>query len=197
MNFRMATGAADGAAGGKQSKFNIKWELRMIPAQAREAYRRSETQGTTLPQEKLIHLLYERTLKHLRCAGEGIDEQNPQKRGENLGKAIAFVTELNASLDMEKGGEAAVFLRGLYEAILVELSRVSVTNDMEVIKRTCRYLTTLKDIWEQTAMQETAVVTRDARSVQQGAEVQRQAIVQKFPLPAVMEREVKGLSVSV
>jgi flagellar protein FliS len=169
----------------------------MIPAQVRDAYRKSETQSKNIPPEKLIHLLYERALKHLCCAGEGIDEQNPQKRGENLGKAIAFVTELNASLDMEKGGEAAVFLRGLYEAMLVELSKVSVTNDIQVIKRTCRYLKTLKDIWEQTAMQETAIVTRDARSVQQGAEAPRQAIVQKFPLPAVMEREVKRLSVSV
>ena len=124
-------------------------------------------------------------------------EKNPRKRGEHLGKAIAFVTELNASLDLEKGGEAAIFLRGLYQAILVELSKVSVTNDVEVIKRTCRYLQRLKDIWEQTVMQETAVVTREARSVPQGAEAQRQALAQKFPLPAAMEREVKGLSVSI
>jgi len=55
----------------------------------------------------------------------------------------------------------------------------------------------LKESWEQTAMQETAVVMREARSVQQGSEAQRQAIVQKFPLPAAMERDVKGLSVSV
>jgi flagellar protein FliS len=147
--------------------------------------------------EKLIHLLYERALQHLHYAGEGIEEQNPQKRGENLGKAITFVTELNASLDMEKGGEVAVFLRGLYEAILVELSKVSATNDIEVIKRACRYLKTLKDIWEQTVMKETAVVMQEARSVPQGSERQQQAMVQKFPLPAAMERGVKRLSVSV
>jgi flagellar protein FliS len=169
----------------------------MIPAHARDAYRKAETQGQNIPPEKLIHLLYERALKHLRCAGEGIDERNPQKRGEHLGKAIAFVTELNASLDMEKGGEAAVFLRGLYEAILVELAKVSVTNDMEIIKRTCRYLETLKDSWEQTAMQKTTVGTREARPVPQASEAQQRVTAQKFPLPAAMEREVKGLSVSV
>jgi flagellar protein FliS len=170
----------------------------MIPAQARDAYRKSATQVRNIPPEKLIHLLYERALQHLHCAGEGIEEQDPQKRGEHLGKAIALVTELNASLDLEKGGETAVFLRGLYEAILVELSKVSVTNDMGTIARTCRYLQTLKDIWEQTVMQATAVVvTREARSVPQGSEVQRQALVQKFPLPATIGREVKRLSVSV
>ena len=169
----------------------------MIPAQARDAYRRSAIQSRNMSPEKLIHLLYERALQHLHCAEEGIDEQNPQKRGENLGKAIACVTELNASLDMEKGGEVAVFLRGLYEAILVELSKVSVTNDMEIIKRACRYLKTLKDIWEQTVMKETAAVTAEARSVPQGSEPPRQAMVQKFPLPAAMERGVKRLSVSV
>ena len=169
----------------------------MISAQARDAYRKSDTQGKNIPPAKLIHLLYERVLKHLRLAGEGLDEQNPQKRGENLGKAIAIVAELNASVDMEKGGEAAVFLRGLYEAILVELPKVSVSNDLEVIERASRYLQKLKDIWEQTAMQETAVVTRAARSEHERAKAQRQAVGQKFPLPAPMEREVKGLSVSV
>jgi flagellar secretion chaperone FliS len=169
----------------------------MIPAQARDAYRRSETQGRNISPEKLIHLLYERALKHLHYAGEGMGEKNPRKRGEHLGKAIAFVTELNASLDLEKGGEAAIFLRGLYQAILVELSKVSVTNDVEVIKRTCRYLQRLKDIWEQTVMQQTTVVTPEMRSVQQGAEAQRQPIAQKFPPSAARERDVKGLSVSV
>jgi flagellar secretion chaperone FliS len=169
----------------------------MIPAQAREAYRRSETQGRNIAPAKLIHLLYEHALKHLYCAAEGIDEQNPQKRGESLGKAIAFISELNASLDLEKGGEVAVFLRGLYEAILVELSKVSVTNDVETIKQTCRYLTTLKESWEQTAMQETAVVRQEAQSVQQGSEAPRQGIVRQFPLPVATERAAKRLSMSV
>ena len=169
----------------------------MIPAQVREAYRRSETQGRNMAPEKLIHLLYEHALKHLYCAKEGIDEQNPQKRGENLGKAIAFISELNASLDLAKGGEVAVFLRGLYEAILVELSKVSVTNDVEIIKQTYRYLTTLKDSWEQTAMQETALVRQDAQAVQQGSEAPRQVIVQQFPLPVTTERAAQRLSVSV
>ncbi len=169
----------------------------MLQAQAQNAYRRAAIQEQNIPPEKLIYLLYERVLKHLRWAGEGIDEQNPQKRGENLGKAIAIVAELNASLDMETAGEAAVFLRGLYVAILVELPKVSVSNDLEVLKRASRYLQKLKDIWEQTAMQETAVVTRAARSEHERAKAQRQAVGQKFPLSAPMEREVKGLSMSV
>jgi flagellar protein FliS len=169
----------------------------MIPAQARDAYRRSETQGKNMPPETLIQLLYERVLKHLRWVGEGIDEKNPRKRGENLGKAIAIVTELNASLDMGKGGEAAAFLRGLYEAILVELPKVAITHDIEVIKRTYRYLKRLKDIWEQTAIQGTAGGARGARSAPRGPEAQRQATMQKSPLPAAMERKPKRLSVSI
>jgi flagellar protein FliS len=169
----------------------------MIASQARDAYRRAETQSTNMPQEKLIHLLYERALLHLRCAEEGIDERNPQKRGENLGKAIAFVTELSASLDMAKGGETAVFLRGLYEAMLLELSKVSVTNDIGVIKRAYGYLQTLKEGWEQTVMKPTAPVAQETRAVPQAAEAPRQVLTQKFPPPAAMTRDVKGLSVSV
>jgi hypothetical protein len=69
---------------------------------------------------------------------------------------------------------------------------------MQVIKRTYQYLKTLQESWEQTAMQDTAVVTRPAAPpVQPGAEAQRQAIGQKFPRPAAIERDVRGLSVSV
>jgi flagellar protein FliS len=169
----------------------------MIPAQAQDAYRRSATQGQNIPPEKLIHLLYDQALKHLRWAGEGIEAKDPRKRGENLGKVIAIVTELNASLDMDKGGEAAVFLRGLYEAILVELPKVAVTNDLEIVKRTYRYVRRLKDIWEQTAMQETAVVARETRSGQPGTKAQRPANVQKSPFAAPVEQEGKRLSLSV
>jgi flagellar protein FliS len=169
----------------------------MIPAHARNAYIRSEAQGKDIAPEQLIHLLYERALKHLQCAAEGIVECNPQKRGENLGKAIAFVSELNASLDLEKGGEVAEFLRGLYEAILLELSKVSLTNDREIIERACRYLTALKDSWERTVMPAASGVTHQAQVSTQAPEAPRRAVVQKFPLPAAREPEGKRLSVSV
>lgn len=125
----------------------------MTSAQARNAYRQTEKMGTIHPV-KLIHLMYERILAHLDLVVAGIDEKNALKRGENLGKAIAIITELNASIKKEDDSEAASFLRGLYTAILVELPKVSVNNDREIAVKTKTYMRRLMEIWEQTAMRE-------------------------------------------
>ena len=45
-----------------------------------------------------------------------------------------------------------VFLQGLYQAMLVELSKVAVTHDVKVLDLAFRYLERLKQIWEQDVM---------------------------------------------
>lgn len=125
----------------------------MVSSKVRNAYRQNEAQAKIHPV-KLIHLMYERTLTHLDLAQEALNKKDPRGRGENLGKVIALITELNASIRVEDDSEAAQFLRGLYAAILVELPKVSITNDAQILKRTSNYIQRLKEIWEQTAMQE-------------------------------------------
>ncbi|MFH1019044.1 MAG: flagellar export chaperone FliS [Pseudomonadota bacterium] len=128
----------------------------MVGQKVLDAYRTTEKQAEIQPV-KLIHMLYERVLVHLELAEEGIREQTPKKRGENLGKAIAIITELQASIGSEDHSEAAQFLRGLYGAILVELPRVSVAQDVKVLRQARTYLERLKGIWEETAMREADV----------------------------------------
>lgn len=125
----------------------------MVGQKALDAYRTTEKQAEIQPV-KLIHMLYERVLTHLELAEEGIREQAPKKRGENLGKAIAIITELQASIKSEDHSEAAQFLRGLYGAILVELPRISVSQDVKMLRQARTYLERLKGIWEETAMRE-------------------------------------------
>ena len=125
----------------------------MNSAQARNAYRQSESQSKIHPV-KLIHLMYERTLVHLDRAIIGIEKNNPQLRGENLGKAIAIIAELNASVKEDDNSEVALFLRGLYNAILVELPKAGANNDAQIVRQTVNYITRLKEIWEETAMAE-------------------------------------------
>ncbi|MBU0676264.1 MAG: flagellar export chaperone FliS [Proteobacteria bacterium] len=125
----------------------------MAPNQVLNAYRRSEMQSAVHPV-KLIHMLFERVLIHLEEVSEGIREGNAKRRGENLGKAIAIVTELAASIKSSDQSEAAAFLRGLYTAILTELPRVSLDNDEKIVGKAYSYLKRLKEIWEETAMDE-------------------------------------------
>jgi flagellar protein FliS len=125
----------------------------MVMKNVRDAYQKTEAQSRIHPV-KLIHLLYSRVLTHLELAEEAILKNEPRKRGENLGKAIAIVAELHASVDPEDTSEAAAFLRGLYEAILGELPKVGASKDVEVLRRAHGYLARLKEIWEQEAMRD-------------------------------------------
>jgi flagellar protein FliS len=123
----------------------------MNTAKARSAYQKSEAQAQIHPV-KLIHLLYERVLVHLELAEQGIIAKDAKARGENLSKAIAIISELNASIKDADDSDAAGFLRGLYSAILMELPKVGLTQDTETVRQAHRYLTRLRDIWESTAM---------------------------------------------
>ncbi len=125
----------------------------MKAAQARSAYQQTEAQAKIHPV-RLIQLMYERLLAHLEVAEEGMLQNDAKKRGENLSRAIALVTELNASIKEDDESEAAGFLRGLYSAILAELPKAAVTNDVEIVRTSAKYIQRLQEIWGETAVLE-------------------------------------------
>lgn len=102
--------------------------------------------------EQLILILFKGALERIRLTGEGIEENNIKKRGENLSKAIAIISELNSSINTTMNDESTQFLRGLYNAILAELPKVSITNDKTILLRTHAYISKLKEIWENDVM---------------------------------------------
>lgn len=115
-----------------------------------DTYRSSHIEG--MDPKRLILMLYDGALKHIRIAKEGIDQGDVQKRGENLGRVIAIVSELNACLDTRIQDDSVEFLRGLYTAILVELPKVSIQNDVKILDRSYSYIARLRDIWEKNVM---------------------------------------------
>lgn len=115
-----------------------------------DMYRNNHYEG--MDPKRLILLLYDGALKFLRLTREGIEENDIRKRGENLGRVIAIVSELNASLDVTIQDESVTFLSGLYAAILTELPKVSLNNDVEIVNRSYAYIAKLKEIWEKDVM---------------------------------------------
>lgn len=141
----------------------------MNTAKVRNAYQRSESQAQIHPV-KLIHLLYERVLLHLELAEQAVIEHEVKARGENLSKAIAIISELNASIELTDTSDAAEFLQGLYAAILLELPKVAITSDVEIIRQSHRYLSRLLEIWQATAMEEAGLneCQQDAPTLAEG-----------------------------
>ncbi|MEW6500504.1 MAG: flagellar export chaperone FliS [Thermodesulfobacteriota bacterium] len=167
----------------------------MVVNHALDAYRQVEKQASIHPV-KLIHMMYERVLTHLEYAEAAIREGSPRKRGENLGRAIALVTELNAAIKPEDESEAAEFLRGLYSAMLVELPKVSISNDPMVLRRAAGYIRELKKIWEETALVESGLAGGQQRPAAVAADEAMPAEEKMKPGPAASVA-VSGVSVSI
>ncbi len=136
----------------------------MKAEKVRNAYQQTEALSKIHPV-KLIQLMYERLLVHLDLAENAMLKEDAKGRGENLGRAIALVTELYASILDDDESEAAGFLKGLYTSILTELPKAAITNDIEVIRTTIRYVARLKEIWAETAMVEAGLEKESPRSI--------------------------------
>lgn len=184
----------------------------MNAARVRSAYRKSESQAEIHPV-KLIHLMYERVLVHLELAEQGLLAKDIKLRGENLSKAIAIITELNVAIKDDDNSEVAGFLRGLYSSILMELPKVGVSHDVEIIRQSKRYVRKLKDIWESTAMKEAgfgqgadgegvkanADLLKAQATMGSGEDVKQNYEVRgRFkPVKAAPDRVVSGMSFSI
>lgn len=118
----------------------------MSAATNMNTYLNNHYQGQT--PEQLIQMLYKGALRNITLAKQGVEENNPRKRGEHLGKAIAIITELYTSLDIEVKDESIQFLRELYSNMLTELPKVSLTNDPKALDLTYSYIKQLNHIWE-------------------------------------------------
>ncbi|MDY0133119.1 MAG: flagellar export chaperone FliS [Desulforegulaceae bacterium] len=123
----------------------------MVYQNRASAYRKTEVSTVTDPN-KLIQMLYDGALRFLEKARIGTERKDPKLRGENLGKALNIITELNSCLDIEKGGETAQYLRDLYLYMLSELPKANLTHDTEIIVRSMNYMKELKKLWEERVM---------------------------------------------
>ena len=123
----------------------------MINGNALNSYQKAQLYDE-IDSRKLVLLLYEVAIKKIMNAKKGIENNDPKQRGENIGKAIAIITELNASLDEDIQTEEINFLRSLYFSMLKELTKISLTNDLTTLDRIQRYLTELKNIWVKSVM---------------------------------------------
>ena len=158
---------------------------------ARNAYLQAKVQPETNPK-RLILMLYEGALEDLRLAKEGIEQQNARQRGEHLSRAVAIVSTLLTSLDSNVMDEPIAFLRGLYQAMLIELSKVAVTHDINTLDLAFRYLERLKHIWEHDVMGLPAPVPEKGQQGTQPVAVSAAASPEMAPRPAYSPASLGG-----
>lgn len=112
-----------------------------------------QTQIDTTPKEQILVMLYEGAVRFLHLAKEGFAENNIEKIHNNLIKVQNIITEFQANLDMEAGGEFAQTLFDLYEFLSRQLLKANVRKDTEALDIVIKHMTELRDTWKQAVKQ--------------------------------------------
>jgi flagellar protein FliS len=127
---------------------------------AASAYRQTEAQSRT-PLE-LVVMLYDGALRFAGLARAAIECHDIRARRDAISRALAIVTELQGTLNMEKGGEIAASLDRLYVYINGRLLEGAAKQDVGPIDDAVRVLTTLRGAWADIAEPSTATAARAA-----------------------------------
>ena len=134
-----------------------------------------KTNVNTASQGRLVVLLYEGIVKQLTLAETYIEEdgkikpKNIEKFGICIQKAQAIITELQVSLDMEKGGDIARNLMSRYVFFNEELLAANINHNKEKIEFVLKMVKDLADSWRQIA---NSVANAPAANVQSVLNIQ-------------------------
>ncbi|MGA2779815.1 MAG: flagellar export chaperone FliS [Steroidobacteraceae bacterium] len=105
---------------------------------------------------RLVQIVYEQILAELAAAQgrmERIKNHLPLHevvaKCAAMGKAIRLVGHLDATLNMEQGGEIAVNLRRLYLYMMERLTYANAHNDKAVVAEVVQLIRKIKSGWDQ------------------------------------------------
>jgi flagellar protein FliS len=116
------------------------------------AYRKHDAE--CLAPAEIIHRLYQKLHGKLRVAREAILKGESASRGESLGLSLAIIGELQASLNLEQGGEIAANLNGIYDFLTRDLLLAGLHNDADKVTKALQIIEPLAEAWEQLAQGE-------------------------------------------
>jgi len=110
------------------------------------SYRRTQVQSRT-PLE-LVVMLYDGTLQSLSTARDAIERKNIPARRDAISRALAIISELQSTLNLEEGGAVAESLDELYEFASRRLLDAAMKNDVTPIDEVSRVFSTLRNAWQ-------------------------------------------------
>jgi|RhiMethySRZTD1v2_1073278.scaffolds.fasta_scaffold1154525_1 flagellar protein FliS len=121
----------------------------MSYANAASAYR--ENAILTASAEKIVLLLYEGAIRHLERSRLFLSDPatvRSAQAGESIGRALAIVSELRASLDHNVGGEVSKSLERLYEFTEHQITQANISRTPAPLESGLRVMRTLKEAWD-------------------------------------------------
>lgn len=108
-----------------------------------------KTAVETASKEKILLMLYESCIRHLKKCQAAMEQKNFAEKGVALGKAQDIINELSNSLNFEIGGEISKQLEALYLHIFQETTKANIDNDPKKIAHCIKLLETLYSGWKE------------------------------------------------
>jgi flagellar protein FliS len=114
-----------------------------------QSYRKVSTQ--TAPPPHLVLMLYDGAISFLEKALTGFNYSDPLEFNltinNNVQRAQAIIHDMNARLDMKKGGEVAENFRRLYSYFYRRLQEANLKKKKPPIEEIIRHLRALRESW--------------------------------------------------
>ena len=120
-----------------------------------------KVQVATVDRGRLIVLLYEGAISFLTKAQACLDEEDIPSACTLINRAQDILDELNASLNMDQGGDIAANLHRLYMYMGDQLVQAKIKGEKCILSEVIRMLTTLNEAWRQ------AVASPEAQEILQ------------------------------
>jgi flagellar protein FliS len=104
---------------------------------------------------RLVQIMFEHILTNLATAQgcmariqDNLPLSEVTQKLAAMRKAILLISQLNVTLDMERGGKIAVNLRALYEYMLVRLTHANAYNDTRIVSEVSNLVREIKSGWD-------------------------------------------------
>ena len=107
----------------------------------------------TATPERLVVMLYDGAIRFLHQAAAAMRAGDPVRAHDRLRRAEAIVDELNFTLDLDKGGEVAERLRGIYLFCKRHLLESNLRRDPAGIDSVAKLLGELRQSWDELAVE--------------------------------------------
>ncbi|MGE4553622.1 MAG: flagellar export chaperone FliS, partial [Desulfovibrionaceae bacterium] len=114
---------------------------------SRAAHAYFATQIATTTQGQLLLMLYDGAIKFLKQARVKIEERNYAQKGILISKAIDIISELNQSLNKEKGGRIAENLNSLYMFCSMQLAKANIRMNVKMVDEVINILQSLRQAY--------------------------------------------------
>lgn len=108
-----------------------------------------KTAVETASKEKILLMLYESCIRHLKKCESAMEQKNYAEKGVALGKAQDIINELSNSLNFEIGGEISRQLEALYLHLFKETTKANMENDPKKIAHCIKIMETLYSGWKE------------------------------------------------